>query len=47
MDSLVSESSLVSVGDVEESIGVLSLLVDLTHESVSFKEVSSVDEEIE
>ena len=44
--SLFSESGLIGVGNVEESIGILSLLVDFAHEGVSLQEISSVDEEI-
>jgi hypothetical protein len=44
---LSSEGSLISISDVEETISVLSLLVDLTHESVTLQEVSSINEEIE
>ena len=41
-----SESGLISVGDVEESISILSLLIDFTHQSVSLQKVSSVHEEV-
>jgi len=44
---LSTESGLISVSDVKESIGVLSLLVDLTHKSVTLQEVSAINEEVE
>jgi hypothetical protein len=44
---LGSESSLISVSDVEESIGVLSLLVDFAHECVALEQVSPVNKEVE
>lgn len=43
---LGSESGLISVSDVEEAIGVLSLLVDFTHEGVALEQVSAVYEEV-
>ena len=45
--SLLSESGLIGVSDVKETIGILSLLVDFAHQSVSLQEISSVYEEVE
>ena len=45
--SLLSESGLIGVSDVKETIGILSLLVDFAHQSVSLQEISSVYKEVE
>ena len=47
MCSLLTKSGLISVGDVEEAISILPLVVDLTHEGVSLEDVPSIDEEVE
>lgn len=54
----MAEGGLVSVGDVEETVIVLSLLIHMCHQSIckqslviisltSFEQVLSVDEEVE
>ena len=43
---LSTQSGLIRVGDVKEAVCVFSLLVDLTHESISLQEVSAVHEEV-
>jgi len=46
--SLVStEGSLVCVGDVEEAVLVLALLVHVRHQRITLQEVASVHKEIE
>ena len=48
MCSLLStESSLISISDVEEAICVFSLLVDFAHEGVTLEQVSAVHEEVQ
>ena len=44
---LGAKGRLISVSDVEETVGVLSLLVDLAHEGITFEKVSAVHEEVE
>ena len=43
---LLTESSLIRVSDVEEAIEVLSLLVNVAHQSVSLEKVSSINKEV-
>ena len=43
---LGSEGGLISVSDVEEAVGVLSLLVDFAHEGVALEQVSAINKEI-
>ena len=43
---LSTESSLISVSDVEEAVGVLSLLVDFAHEGIALEQVSAINEEV-
>ena len=43
---LLAESSLIRVSDIEEAIEVLSLLVDVAHQSVSLEKVSSINKEV-
>ena len=43
---LLTESSLIRVSDVEEAIEVLSLLVNIAHQSVSLEKVSSINKEV-
>ena len=45
--SLLAEGGLISVGDVEETIGVLLAIVDLTHEGVALEHVLALHEEVE
>ena len=44
---LLAESGLISVGDVEETVGVLTLFVDLAHERVALEHVAPIHEEVE
>ncbi|TNV84603.1 hypothetical protein FGO68_gene5640 [Halteria grandinella] len=41
------QSGFICVGDVEEAVSVLPLLIDMGHEGVSLEQVASVDEEVE
>ena len=43
---LSSESGLIGICDIEETISILSLLVDLTHEGVSLQQISTIHEEV-
>ncbi len=56
--TLIAESGLISVGDIEEPVIVLSLLVHMCHQGVyinvsdfifltSFEQVLPIDEEVE
>ena len=47
LGSLAAERGLVSIGDVEEAVGVFALLVDLAHQVLSFQDVPSINEEVE
>ena len=42
-----AKSTLISVGDVEEAVGVAPLLVDLRHQGVTLEDVSAVHEKVE
>ena len=42
-----SEGRLVRVGDVQEAIWVLPLLVDFTHHVLTLEDVAAIDEEVE
>ena len=42
-----SEGCFVGICDVEEAVGVLSLLVNVGHEGVALQEVLAVDEEVQ
>ena len=44
---LVTERGLICVGDVEEAVVVLALVIDFTHKSIAFEYVTSVDKEVE
>ena len=42
-----SESWLIGVGDVEETVRVFSWLVDLGHEGVTLQNESAIDEKVQ
>ena len=44
---LGTKSGLISIGNVKESISVLSLLVDFAHECITLKKVSTIHEEVQ
>ena len=44
---MVTERGLICVGDVEEAVVVLALVVDLAHEGITLEHVLSIDEEVE
>ena len=43
----LTERRLLSIRDVEETVGVLSLFVHFGHEGVAFEKVLAVHEEVE
>ena len=43
---LLTECGLISVRDVQEAVGVLSLLVDFAHQGVALQEISTINEEV-
>ena len=45
--TVFAEGGLIGVGDVEETVGVLALLIDLDHEGVALQDVAPIHEEVE
>ena len=43
---LLTKRGLISVRDVQEAVGVLSLLVDFAHQGVALQEISTINEEV-
>ena len=43
---VTSKGGLIGVCDVEEAIGVFSLVVDLAHQGISLEDVSAIDKEV-
>ena len=44
---LTSKRGLVRVGDVEEAVWVLALLVDFAHQCISLQNIPAIDKEVE
>ena len=47
MCSLAAESGLIRVGDVEEAVGILALLVHFAHQRVTLQDIPAIHEEVE
>ena len=47
MLSLTAQSGLVRVGDVQEAVGVLALLVHLAHQCVTLQNIPAIHKEVQ